>query len=173
MVDKHYVTDQIVLTIGYDTSNLEDTKIMSKYNGEIKKDFYGRNVPKPAHGTIRLDHQTSSTKIIMDSVLKLYDRIINPLLLTRRINIAVCNLVNEDSVKNKVIYKQFDIFSDIDAESKSKEKELEDEKSERKVQKVILDIKNKYGKNAILKGMNLEEGATTIDRNSQVGGHKG
>ncbi len=172
MVDKHFVTDQIVLTIGYDTSNLENPKIASKYSGEIKKDFYGREVPKSAHGTIRLDHQTSSTKLIMDSVLKLYDEIINPLLLTRRINIAVCNLINEDTSKRKMIYKQFDIFSDIEEESNTKEKELEDEKNERKVQKTILDIKNKYGKNAILKGMNLEEGATTIDRNRQVGGHK-
>ena len=173
MVDKHYVTDQIVLTIGYDTSNLDDSKIMNRYDGEIKKDFYGRKVPKPAHGTIRLDHQTSSTKTIMEAVIKLYDKIINPILLTRRINIAVCNLVNEDKIKNKTIYQQFDIFSNIEEESKIKEKELEDEKNERQIQRTILDIKTKYGKNAILKGMNLEDGATTIERNGQVGGHKG
>ncbi len=173
MVDKHYVTDQIVLTIGYDTSNLDDPKIMNRYEGEIKKDFYGREVPKPAHGTIRLDHQTSSTKTIMEAVIKLYDKIINPILLTRRINIAVCNLVDEDKVKSKTIYQQFDIFSNIEEESKIKEKELENEKIERLIQRTILDIKNKYGKNAILKGMNLEDGATTIERNGQVGGHKG
>ena len=173
MVDKHYVTDQIVLTIGYDTSNLDDPEIMNKYDGEIKKDFYGREVPKPAHGTIRLDHQTSSTKTIMEAVINLYDRIINPILLTRRINIAVCNLVNEDKVKDKTIYKQFTIFSNIEEESNQKQKELENEKNEKKIQRTILDIKNKYGKNAILKGMNLEDGATTIERNGQVGGHKG
>ncbi len=171
MVDKHFVTDQIVLTIGYDTSNLDNPEIVKKYNDEIKKDFYGRLVPKPAHGTIRLDHQTSSTKLIMDAVLKLYDKIINPFLLTRRINIAVCNLVNENNTKT--IYKQFDIFSNTNEEMIKQEKEFEDEKKERNVQRVILDIKNKYGKNAILKGMNLEEGATTIERNGQVGGHKG
>lgn len=173
MVDKHYVTDQIVLTIGYDTSNLDDPKIMNEYDGEIKKDFYGREVPKPAHGTIRLDHQTSSTKIIMEAVIKLYDKIINPILLTRRINIAVCNLINEDKLKNKTIYQQFDIFSNIEEESRIKERELEDEKTERQIQRTILNIKSKYGKNAILKGMNLSEGATTIERNEQVGGHKG
>ena len=170
MVDKHFVTDQIVLTIGYDTSNLINPEIVKRYNGEIKTDFYGRKVPKPAHGTIRLDHQTSSTKLIMDAVLKLYDKITNPILLTRRINIAVCNLVNENNTKN--VYKQFDIFSNIEEEMLKKEKELEDEKKERNVQRVIIDIKNKYGKNAILKGMNLEDGATTIERNRQVGGHK-
>ena len=171
MVDKHFVTDQIVLTIGYDTSNLENSEIMKKYNGEIKNDFYGRSVPKPAHGTIKLDHQTSSTRLIMASVLKLYDRIINPDLLTRRINLAVCNLVNENNTKK--VYKQFDIFSNTKEEIIKQEKEIEDEKKERNVQRAILDIKNKYGKNAILKGMNLEEGATTIERNEQVGGHKG
>lgn len=171
MVDKHFVTDQIVLTIGYDTSNLVNPEIAKRYDGEIKNDFYGRKVPKPAHGTIRLDHQTSSTKLIMDAVLKLYDRIINPILLIRRINIAVCNLVNEDNTK--IVYKQFDIFSNIDEDIKNKEKEIENEKNERKVQRVIIDIKNKYGKNAIIKGMNLEDGATTIERNGQVGGHKG
>ena len=171
MVDKHFVTDQIILTIGYDTSNLVNPEIVKRYDGGIKNDFYGRKVPKPAHGTIRLDHQTSSTKLIMEAVLKLYDRIINPILLTRRINIAVCNLVNENNTK--IIYEQFDIFSNIDEKMKKREQELEDEKNERKVQRVIIDIKNKYGKNAILKGMNLEEGATTIERNGQVGGHKG
>lgn len=173
MVDKHYVTDQIVLTIGYDTSNLENPNIISQYNGGIKKDFYGRDVPQSAHGTIKLDHFTSSTKTIMEAVIKLYDKIINPVLMTRRINIAVCNLVNEDKVKTNKVYQQFSIFSNVEEESKTKEKEIADEKAERLIQKTILEIKNKYGKNAILKGMNLEDGATTIERNEQVGGHKG
>ena len=167
MVDKHYVTDEIVLTIGYDISNLEN------FSGEIKKDYYGRNTPKPAHGTIRLDHATSSTKIIMQAVMELFQKIVNPKLLTRRINITVCNLVNEDSVVNKKVIKQFDLFSNNIVEEENKKKELDDEKSEKEIQKAILNIKRKYGKNAILKGMNLEEGATTIERNGQVGGHKG
>ncbi len=173
MVEKHYVTDQIVLTIGYDTSNLENKKIIDKYNGEIKKDHYGRLVPKDAHGTIRLDHKTSSTTVIMKNIIKLYDKIINPILLTRRINIAVCNLVKEDKTDVITTYKQFDIFTNTEEEDKQIEKDLENEKIERNIQRTILDIKNKYGKNAILKGINLEEGATTIERNKQVGGHKG
>ena len=173
MVEKHYVTDQIVLTIGYDTSNLENKKIIDKYNGEIKKDHYGRLVPKDAHGTIRLDHKTSSTTVIMKNIMKLYDKIINPILLTRRINIAVCNLVKEDKTDVITTYKQFDIFTNTEEEDKQIEKALENEKIERNIQRTILDIKNKYGKNAILKGINLEEGATTIERNKQVGGHKG
>ena len=167
MVDKHYVTDMIVLTIGYDISNLD------KYSGEIKKDYYGRSTPKPSHGTIRLDHATSSTKVIMKAVLELYEKVVNPKLLTRRINIAVCNLVNEDSVVDKKVIKQFDLFSNNIVEEENKKKELDDEKVEKRIQKTIIDIKNKYGKNAILKGMDLEEGATTIERNTQVGGHKG
>lgn len=167
MVDKHYVTDMIVLTIGYDISNL------SKYSSEIKKDFYGRSTPKPAHGTIRLDHKTSSTKVIMKAVLELYEKIVNPRLLTRRINITVCNLVDEDSVENKKVIKQFDLFTNNEIVDVNNKKELDDEKIEKRIQKTILSIKNKYGKNAILKGMDLEEGATTIERNLEVGGHKG
>ena len=167
MVDKHYVTDLVVLTIGYDISNLDN------FSGETKKDYYGRSTPKPAHGTIKLDHKTASTKTIMKAVMELFDKIINPKLLTRRINITVCNLVNEDSVVNEKVIKQFDLFSNNEIEENKKKKELEDEKVEKRIQKTILDIKNKYGKNAILKGMDLEEGATTRERNEQVGGHRG
>ena len=173
MVAKKYVTDQIVLDMGYDISNLTDPNISRIYDGDITTDHYGRNIPKSAHGTIRIDHQTSSTKIITDHIIKLYERIVNPLLLIRRVNICVCNLENEDKVKDKKIFKQFDLFSNIEEESKQKEQELEDEEKERQIQRTILNIKDKYGKNAILKGMNLEEGATTIERNGQVGGHKG
>ena len=173
MVNKHFVTNQIVLTVFYDGSNLDNPKIMCEYNGEIKKDFYGRMVPKEAHGTIRLDHYTSSTKIIMEAVIKLYNRIVNSKLLTRRINITVCNLINENEVVDKKIYKQFDLFSNNMEEDKKKEKELESEKEERIIQRTIINIKNKYGKNAIIKGMDLEDGATTIERNKEVGGHKG
>lgn len=173
MVDKHYVTNQIVLDIGYDTSNLSDSKISIMYDGDIKRDFYGRDVPKPAHGTIKIDHYTSSTKTITENVIKLYERITNPILLVRRVTIAVCNLIDEGKAETKTIYQQLDIFSNIEEETKKKETELANEKSERQIQRTILKIKNKYGKNAILKGMNLEEGARTIERNGQVGGHKG
>lgn len=170
MVEKHFVTDQIVLTVGYDVENLKGNKI--EYVEEIKKDFYGRNVPKSAHGTVRIDHKTSSTTIITRELIKLYDSIINPNLTIRRINIAVCNLENENNSK-KQIYKQYDLFSDIKEEDELEKKELENEKKERNIQRAILNIKNKYGKNSILKAMNLEEGGTTIERNKQVGGHRG
>ena len=169
MVDKNYVTNQIVLDIGYDIDNLTN----SSYNGEVTTDHYGRKVPKPAHGTIRIDHHTSSTKTISDKTIELFERIINKKLHTRRINITVCNLVNENQVKDEVVYQQLDLFSNNKINTKLKEKELKAEEQEKKVQKAIIDIKKKYGKNAILKAMNLEEGGTTIERNSQVGGHKG
>lgn len=173
MFNKHYVTDQIVITIGYDIENLNNISIRKKYDGDIVKDFYGRSVPKSAHGTIRADHYTSSVKIITKLSMELYDKIINPVLLIRRINISVCNLLNEKEVPERHVYKQFDIFSDNEIESKNKEVELKQEKEEEKMQRAILSIKYRYGKNAILKGMNLEDGATTIIRNSQVGGHMG
>ena len=169
MVEKNYVTNGIVLDIGYDIDNLMNTN----YNGEITKDYYGRKVPKPAHGTIRIDHHTSSTKIICDKTMELFEKIINKKLHTRRINITVCNLVHENDIQDEVIYQQLDLFSNNIVETKMKEEELKDEMQERKVQRAIIDIKKKYGKNAILKAMNLEEGGTTIERNNQVGGHKG
>ena len=167
LVDKKYVTNQIVLTIGYDIENINNKYI--KYLGEVTVDRYGRSVPKHAHGTINLDHYTSSNKIIDEAVVKLYDRIIDKTLLTRRINISVNNLLNEAEARNNNKYEQIDLFSDY----KEIEKQHDNEIKERELQKSILNIKKKYGKNAILKGMNFEEGATTIDRNSQVGGHKG
>ena len=173
MFNKHYVTDQIVITIGYDIENLINPNIRRKYDGPVVKDFYGRDIPKSAHGTIRVDHYTSSVKTITELSMKLYDNIINPNLLIRRVNICVCNLINESNIPKKHIYKQFDLFSNSEIESINKEIELKNEKEEEKVQRAIINIKYKYGKNAILKCMNLEEGATTISRNSQVGGHSG
>ncbi len=173
IVDKHLITDHIVLTVGYDIENLTNPIIRNKYDGDIVKDFYGRYVPKSAHGTIRLDYKTSSTKIIMKAINNLYDRIVNPLLLVRRINIAVCNLVDEYVEKDKVEYQQLNLFLDNKKEIDLKIKSKEEEKVERNVQRTIIDIKKKYGKNAILKGMNYIDGATTIQRNLQIGGHKG
>jgi DNA polymerase V len=165
--------DQIVLTIGYDIENLTNPEIRRKYHGEITTDHYGRSVPKHAHGTINIDHKTSSSKVITEHMILLFDRIINKDLLTRRINMVVCNLVDEDFVEIKPIIEQLDLFSDNSSKVDKKEKSLEDEKDEIILQNVLLDIKNKYGKNSILKGMNLEEGGTTIDRNGQIGGHRG
>ena len=173
MVSKHYVTDLVTLTIGYDIENLKNSKISDLYDGEIVTDFYGRCVPKHAHGTVKLTHKTSSTKEITKEVMKLYKKIVNPILLSRRITLTACNLEQEDSIKRVSSYHQFNLFSDIDKQNKELDQTLSNEKDERKVQKAILNIKNKYGKNAIIKGMNLLEGSTTIDRNNQVGGHKG
>ena len=173
LVKKNLVTNQLVLTIGYDIDNLTIPEIRNKYNGDITYDHYGREVPKHAHGTINIDHYTSSSKIIMDNMMKLFEKIINKELLIRRVNVVACNVVPPESVKDKKIVQQFDLFSNNEEQEKLKIKELEDEQEEKKVQEVLLSIKNRFGKNAILKGMNLEEGGTTIERNGQIGGHKG
>ena len=167
LVDKQLVTDQLVLDIGYDVDNLKNKNIL--YSGETTIDRYGRNVPKHAHGTENLDHKTSSTKIILEAVTKLYDRIIEPKLLTRRITVTANNVVNEKQVQNENNFEQINLFVNY-AEKESKAKK---EQKEKELQKSILSIKKKYGKNAILKGMNFEEGGTMRERNEQVGGHKG
>ena len=167
LVDRNLVTNQIVLTVGYDIDNLTNKNI--DYKGEVTIDRYGRSVPKHAHGTINLDHKTSSNKIIGEAVMELYDRIIDNRLLTRRINITANNVVNEEQAEKENNFEQIDLFTNY----QELEIKQEMEKKERNLQKSILDIKRKYGKNAILKGMNFEEGGTTIERNEQVGGHKG
>ena len=172
LVDKGLVTDQIVLTIGYDIDNLTDPARRKKYKGAVTTDRYGRKVPKHAHGTINLKRQTSSTQMLMDAVMELYDRIVNKDLLIRRINITANKLVDEHTVTNDDAYEQLDFFTDYEAVKKQKEKEEADLERERHMQEAMLSIKKKYGKNAILKGMNLQEGATAKDRNAQIGGHK-
>ena len=167
LVDRNVVTNQIVLTVGYDIDNLTNKNI--DYKGEVTIDRYGRSVPKHAHGTINLDHKTSSNKIIGEAVMELYDRIIDNRLLTRRINITANNVINEKQAEKENNFEQIDLFTNYQELEIKQEKE----KKERNLQKSILDIKKKYGKNAILKGMNFEEGGTTIERNEQVGGHKG
>ena len=173
LVDKHLISNQFVLTIGYDVENLLNPQIASLYHGEITTDNYGRSIPKHAHGTANIDHRTSSTSIITNEVMKLYDKIVNRHLLIKRINLTACDVVNENCQDKVIITKQLDLFSNTSALNKEKEQELHNEVEERKIQRTLLDIKNKYGKNAILKGMNLEEGSTQKDRNEQVGGHRG
>ena len=169
LVEKGLVTDQIVLTIGYDIDNLTDST-KEVYEGEITIDYYGRKVPKHAHGTCNLTKKTSSTKLIMKEVMDLYDRIVNPKLYVRRVTITANHVMSETLALEENSYKQMNLFSNYDdvIENENR-KELEREK---KMQKAVLSIKQKYGKNAILKGMNLQEGATTIERNNQIGGHK-
>lgn len=172
LVDKGLVTNQIVLTIGYDIENLTDPKIKNSYKGEITVDFYGREIPKHAHGSVNLDTYTSSTRLISKRVNELFDRIANPSLLTRRLTVTANNVIKESEIPKIPKDEQLDIFTDyerIESEEHQREEELDREK---KIQKALISIKKKYGKNAIVRGMNLEEGATTIERNKQIGGHK-
>ena len=172
LVDKRLVTDQIVLTVGYDIENLTDSKQRGKYKGAVTVDRYGRKVPKHAHGTTNLKKQTSSTRLITEAVLELYDRIVDKSLLIRRINITANKLVDESAVSKKEEFEQLDLFTDYQAREKEEAKEEADLEREKRMQRAMLDIKKKFGKNAILKGMNLQEGATAKDRNEQIGGHK-
>lgn len=172
LVDKGLVTNQIVLTIGYDIDNLKDPNLRKDYHGEIKTDRYGRQIPKHAHGTANLKAYSSSTRLLMDAVTELYDRIVDPKLLVRRINLAATHVLPESEVVEQDNYEQLDLFTDYVALQKQKEVEKAEQEKERKLQQAMLDIKKKFGKNAILKGMNLEEGATAKDRNQQIGGHK-
>ena len=170
LVEKRLVTNQIVLTIGYDIDNLKESKKNQNYNGEVTVDRYGRKVPKHAHGTINLVESTSSTKIILEKTMELFERIIDKNLLTRRINVVANNVQSEDKGSNNNSFEQLNLFTEFNQNLNEKhQKEIE---KERNLQHAIIDIKRKYGKNAILKGMNFEEGGTTISRNSQIGGHR-
>ena len=172
LVDKGLVTNQIVLTIGYDIENITDKNRSQSYKGTVTTNYYGKKVPKPAHGTTNLPKQTSSTTLITNAVMELYDKIVNKKLPIRRINIVANKLVDEHSVKNANKYEQLDLFTDYEVLQKQREKENAESEREKRMQNTILDIKKKFGKNAILKGMNLQEGATAKDRNNQIGGHK-
>ncbi|MBQ3061824.1 MAG: DNA methylase [Lachnospiraceae bacterium] len=168
LVDKGLVTNQIVLTIGYDIDNLKNKEIRERYKGEISVDYYGREVPKHAHGTVNLTQYSSSTSLIMEKVCQLFDQIINSKLLIRRINISANKVIKESEVHHKNEYVQLSLFTDYEQEEEKKKERIK----ERKIQEAMLNIKKKYGKNAVLKGMNFEEGATTRERNEQIGGHK-
>lgn len=172
LVDKRLVTDQMVLTVGYDIDNLTDPKIRNSYKGEVTVDRYGRKVPKHAHGTANLNRPTSSTQLILDAVLNLYERIVDPNLLVRRVTVTANHLVDESDSGQTEKYEQMELFTDYAAREKEREEEEEKLAKERKMQEAMLTVKKKYGKNAMLKGMNLQEGATTIERNRQIGGHK-
>lgn len=169
LVSKNLVTDQIVLTVGYDRENLMDPVRMRNYKGEYSIDQYGRKIPKHAHGTINLDSYTSSTNVIVRAVLELFNRIVDENLLVRRINMSANHVINEKEAKQDR-YEQINLFDMIEFDEKKVDQEQL--KKEKDIQKAVLDIKKKFGKNAILKGMSLQEGATAIDRNNQIGGHK-
>ena len=176
LVDKRLVTDQIIITVGYDIENISNQAISNKYKGEITTDHYGRRVPKAAHGTANVDKKTSSTTILVKAAMELYDRIVDSNLLVRRINIAANHVVSEEEASKEVQWGQLDLFSQMTSketdEHSSRVKTPESLEEEKKMQQAMLEIKKKFGKNAILKGTNLEEGATTMERNKQIGGHK-
>lgn len=172
LVEKGLVTDQMILTVGYDRENLSNPEIRKQYKGAVTMDRYGRKVPKHAHGTANLDRQTSSTMLIMNAVMDLFDRIVDQNLLVRRVNLTANHVILERDMVSTDSYEQMDLFTDYAAEQQKREAEEKVLEREKRMQHAMLDIKKKFGKNAILKGMNLEEGATTIERNKQIGGHK-
>ena len=172
LVSKKQVSDQLVLTVGYDIENLTKPEIWDQYKGEVTTDMYGRKIPKHAHGTVNLRCRTSSSKLITQAVMELYDRIVDKKLLIRRLNLAAGKVVDEADVVQEETYEQLDLFTDYLALKEKQEAEKKVLEKERKMQQAMLDIKKKFGKNAILKGMNLEEGATAMERNTQIGGHK-
>lgn len=174
LVEKKLMTDQMELTVGYDIQNLTDAKIKKSYKGEVKTDRYGRKVPKHAHGTVNLGRTTSSSKMIIDAVMGLYDSVVDPKLLIRRITVTANHAVDEAQAKaaSGEAYEQMDLFTDYDALEQKRREESERLSKERKLQEAVLSVKKRYGKNAVLKGMNFEEGATAAERNRQIGGHK-
>lgn len=163
LVSKRIVTDQIVLTVGYDIESLKKS-----YSGAVETDRYGRKIPKTAHSSENIGRYTSSTKLICETAMKLFDRIVDKELLVRRMYIVANHIITENDAEKEREYIQLNLFSDT-GKQEAEENEL---KKERNMQKAILKIKSKYGKNSIIKGMNLKEGATALERNRQIGGHK-
>ena len=171
LVDQGMVTNQLVLTVGYDIENLTDEQRRSNYHGPITIDRYGRRIPKHAHGTGNLPTYTSSGRLLIACAMELYDRVVDPGLLIRRISIFANHVIRENEVQKPETY-ELHLFSDYEARDARQKKEKEELEREKQMQKTMLEIKKKFGKNAVLKGMNLEEGATARNRNGQIGGHK-
>lgn len=165
LVEKRLVTDQMVLTVGYDIEN-------KAYRGEMETDRYGRRIPKQAHGSINLGEYTSSTQAIMRAVETLFDRIVNEKLTVRRMYVVANRIMREEDAQKKPQRQQLDLFTDYAAEEKERAEKKAAQDKERRVQEALIGIRHKFGKNAILRGMNLEEGATARQRNAQIGGHK-
>ena len=172
LVDKGLVTDQLTLTVGYDVENLIDPSRRKRYQGEVKTDRYGRAIPKHAHGTANLEDYTASTRRIVAAALELFDRIMDKSLLSRRLTITAGHVLPEGEAPEKKAFEQLDLFINYAAVQEQQEREAAELEREKKVQKTMLDIKKRFGKNAILKGMNIQEGATAKDRNRQIGGHQ-
>ena len=173
LVRKRLTTDQLVLTVGYDAECLTRPEIREIYHGEITTNYYGKAVPKHAHGTYNFDMPTSSSQLIMNGAAELFDRCVNPDLLIRRLNLTTNHVVSEASVAvQQKTPLQLDLFTDYEALEKQRQLEQEQFAKERRMQEAQLRIKQRFGKNAILRGLNFNEGATAKERNSQIGGHK-
>lgn len=169
LLDKRLVTDQMVLSIGYENLSGQD---LTGYAGEITTDHYGRKVPKHANGSINLTRPTSSARLLTAAVLELFDRIVDPALLVRRINLVASRTTDERTAQLHPAFEQLDLFTDYEAEQRRRAEEERMLSRERSCQQAVLEIRRRFGKNAILRGMNLQEGATAMDRNRQIGGHK-
>lgn len=172
LVEKSLVTDQLTLTVGYDRESLDDTRVAVRYQGELTTDYYGRSIPKHAHGTANLERQTSSSRLITDAVLALFDRIVNGDLLVRRVSLAACRITDAAAAAARRAPEQLGLFTDHEAEDRRRAEEEAALERERHMQQAALAIKKKYGKNALLKAADLEEGATAAQRNDQIGGHR-
>lgn len=173
LVDKGLVADQLVITIGYDKDNLTDPEISGNYRGEVVVDHYGRKIPKHSHGTVNIGRHTSSSKQIGAAAAELFERIADERLLVRRLNITANHVIPEERAAENEGFEQLDLFSDPVQSEKRREQEEKQLRRERNMQQAILNMKKKYGKNAVLRGMDLREGATAIMRNGQIGGHSG
>lgn len=172
LADKKLITDQLVLTVGYDIENLAVPQRCSNYQGPVVLDSYGRQIPRHAHGTASLSCHTASSKELIRAASDIFDRIVNPILLIRRLSITANHTVPERSVSTPILYEQMNLFTDYAALEKRRKKKQAELERDKKLQQAILTIKKKYGRNAILRGMSLEEGATARERNKQIGGHK-
>ena len=171
LVEKRLLTDQMALTVGYDREALKDPARMAAYRGTVEKDRYGRMAPKPAYGSINLASPVSSSREIVRAVLELYDRIVHPSLLVRRMYLAANRVIREEDQPTQQA-EQLDMFTDYEEENRRREEREKALEKEKQRQMAVLRIQKKFGKNAILKGMNYEEGATARERNAQIGGHK-
>ncbi|MCR4755428.1 MAG: DNA methylase [Lachnospiraceae bacterium] len=172
LVDKGLVADSITLYIGYDGSSLDDPDVKRSYKGEITVDYYGRPAPKAAHGTASLSRYTASTRLICEAAVNLFESITDPILTVRRVNITANNTVFEDDAPKSNTYEQLDLFTDYEALEANRAAEDMKLDKEKALQKATLELKKRFGKNAVIKGTDLQEGAMTIERNNQIGGHK-
>ena len=173
LVEKRLVTNQLILTVGFDRESLERLEVAARYQGNIVSDYYGRAVPKHAHGTANLNGHSSSSKEIIEAVISLYDKIVDHDLLIRRLNITTNNIISETEATNKSKEPvQLDLFTDYEELAVEAEKKHAERDKERKMQEALIAIKHRFGKNAILKGTSFSEGATARERNNQIGGHK-